>query len=134
MMAEGGGASAWTVPDTVGEEEVRRLDGRQLRQEGGGHGDGDVAGGRHAALVVHVPAGARRGGLKTCAVVFRRRNVVVFFGDAASPEHLVSDDGILARDDVVDVGGEPLQEAGTCRTKRRFRGTCTCTCTNTNKA
>lgn len=38
---------------------------------------------------------------------------------AASPEHLVSDDGILSRDDVVDVGGEPLQEAGTCGTQER---------------
>lgn len=37
--------------------------------------------------------------------------------EAASPEHLVSDDGIFSRDDVVDVRGEPLQEAGTCHTK-----------------
>lgn len=60
----------WTIPDTVSEEEVRRLDRGQLRQEGGGHGDGDVVGGRHTALVVHVPAGARRGGVKRRIVVF----------------------------------------------------------------
>lgn len=49
------GGCRW-IPDAVGEEEVRRLDGGQLRQEGGGDGDGDVARGGHAALVVHVPA------------------------------------------------------------------------------
>lgn len=37
--------------------------------------------------------------------------------EAASPEHLVSDDGVLSCDDVVDVRGEPLQEAGTYHTK-----------------
>lgn len=47
------------IPDAVGEEEVRRLDRGQLGQEGGGDGDGDVASGRHAALVVHVPASVR---------------------------------------------------------------------------
>lgn len=30
-----------------------------------------------------------------------------------SPEHLVPDDGILSRDDVVDIRREPLQETGT---------------------
>lgn len=68
-IREGGGALVWVIPDTVSEEEVRRLDGGQLRQEGGGHRDGDVAGGRHAALVVHVPVSARRGGLKRCTDV-----------------------------------------------------------------
>lgn len=57
-------SSVWTIPDTVSEEEVRRLDRGQLRQKGGGHGDGDVAGGCHAALVVHVPASARRDAVK----------------------------------------------------------------------
>lgn len=47
------------VPDTVGEEEVRRVDRGQLGQEGGRNGDGDVASGRHAALIVHVPADER---------------------------------------------------------------------------
>lgn len=60
------------IPDTVSEEEVRRLDGGQLRQEGGGHGDRDVAGGRHAALVVHVPVSASRAVVKTRTVVFRQ--------------------------------------------------------------
>lgn len=54
----------------------------------------------------------------------------------ASPEHLVSDDGILSRDDVVDVGGEPLQEARTCRTKRHSepRLNVPSSCTYTHKA
>lgn len=50
------------VPDTVGEEEVRRVDRRQLGQEGGRNGDRDVTSGRHAALIVHVPADERRVG------------------------------------------------------------------------
>lgn len=32
------------------------MDGRKLWQEGGRNGDGDVAGGCHAAFVVHIPA------------------------------------------------------------------------------
>lgn len=46
------------VPDAVGEEEVRRVDGRQLWQEGGRNRNSDVTGGCHATLIVHVPADA----------------------------------------------------------------------------
>lgn len=84
----GGGALVWVIPDTVREEEVRRLDGGQLRQEGGGHRDGDVAGGRHAALVVHVPVSARRGGLKRCTDVCRQQlaeGTLCFGGFFAAP-------------------------------------------------
>ena len=44
------------VPDAVGEEEVRWMDGGQLRQEGGRNRDGDVTGGRHATFIMHIPA------------------------------------------------------------------------------
>lgn len=49
------------VPDAVGEEEVRWMDGGELWQEGGRNRDCDVTGGRHAALIVHIPAGNDKG-------------------------------------------------------------------------
>lgn len=100
------------VPDAVGEEEVRRMDRGQLGQEGGRNGDRDVTSGRHTALIVHVPADERGVGVVCeCAASglrsSNRSNKLV------SPEHLVPDDGILSRDDIVDVRREPLQETGT---------------------
>lgn len=57
------------VPDAVGEEEVRRMDRGQLGQEGGRNRDRDVTSGRHAALIMHVPAGERGVGVVCeCAV------------------------------------------------------------------
>lgn len=98
----------WRIPDTVGEEEMWWMDGRQLGEERGRYRNGDVIGGGHATLIVHIPAGVIiTGGVFTVFGKNKDENEQIL------PKDLVSDYWKIPRDHVVDVGREPIEETGT---------------------
>lgn len=88
---------------------MRRMDGGKLWQEGGRNGDCDVTCGRHTSFIVDVPVDTRTPSERRHLSLFILNRKLV----SSTPEDLVSDDWIFSGDHVVDVGGEPLQEAGT---------------------
>lgn len=84
------------------------MDGRQLGEERGRYRNGDVIGGGHATLIVHIPAGVIiTGGVFTVFGKNKDENEQIL------PKDLVSDYWKIPRDHVVDVGREPIEETGT---------------------